>query len=77
MNWFFQGSTCMGCVLFTYFFVAETKALSLEQVDELYRHSSIVRSNQYRQVILGMSRVKSMRKCFLMASHTFFFAWPQ
>ncbi|KAJ9121995.1 hypothetical protein QFC24_004578 [Naganishia onofrii] len=47
------GSTCMGCVLFTYFFVAETKALSLEQVDELYRHSSIIRSNQYRQVILA------------------------
>ncbi|KAJ9090948.1 hypothetical protein QFC20_007778 [Naganishia adeliensis] len=49
------GTTCMGCVLFTYFCVAETKGLSLEQVDELYRNSSIVRSNQYRQVILAQS----------------------
>ncbi|KAJ9096824.1 hypothetical protein QFC21_005095 [Naganishia friedmannii] len=47
------GSTCMGCVLFTYFFVMEAKSLSLEQVDELYRNSSAIRSNQYRQVILA------------------------
>ncbi|KAJ9102852.1 hypothetical protein QFC19_004580 [Naganishia cerealis] len=49
------GTTCMGCVLFTYLCVAETKGLSLEQVDELYRNSSIVRSNQYRKVILAQS----------------------
>jgi hypothetical protein len=48
-----QGSTCAGCALFTFFFVAETKGLSLEQVDELYKNSSIVRSNAYRKVILG------------------------
>jgi MFS transporter, SP family, sugar:H+ symporter len=33
---FIWGSTCLGCLLFTYFFVPETKGLSLEQVDELY-----------------------------------------
>jgi hypothetical protein len=77
MNSFFQGSTCMGCVVFTYFFVAETKALSLEQVDELYRHSSIVRSNQYRQVILGMSRVKVYKGMFLMGPYTFSFTSSQ
>jgi hypothetical protein len=39
--------------LFTYFFVAETKGLSLEQVDELYLHSSILKSNEYRKVLLA------------------------
>src|ERR1700737_2811212 len=33
---FIWGSTCFGCLLFTYFFIPETKGLSLEQVDELY-----------------------------------------
>jgi SP family sugar:H+ symporter-like MFS transporter len=52
---FIWGSTCLGCAIFTYFFVAETKGLSLEQVDDLYRHSSIVRSNAYRKEILSGS----------------------
>lgn len=47
------GSTCACCALFTYFFVAETKGLSLEQVDELYLHSSILKSNEYRKVLLA------------------------
>jgi sugar porter (SP) family MFS transporter len=50
------GSTCAGCALFTFFFVAETKGLSLEQVDELYKNSSIVRSNAYRKVILAQQK---------------------
>jgi len=33
---FIWGSTCLGCLIFTYFFIPETKGLSLEQVDELY-----------------------------------------
>ena len=33
---FIWGSTCLGCLLFTYLFIPETKGLSLEQVDELY-----------------------------------------
>ena len=33
---FIWGSTCLGCLLFTYFFIPETKGLSLEQVDEMY-----------------------------------------
>lgn len=33
---FIWGSTCLGCLVFTYFFIPETKGLSLEQVDELY-----------------------------------------
>ncbi|TFL01962.1 MFS monosaccharide transporter [Pterulicium gracile] len=33
---FIWGSTCLGCFLFTYFFVPETKGLSLEQIDMMY-----------------------------------------
>jgi len=33
---FIWGSTCFLCLVFTYFFVPETKGLSLEQVDEMY-----------------------------------------
>ena len=46
------GSTCLGCILFTFFFIAETKGLSLEQVDELYRNSTIIKSNAYRKQLL-------------------------
>jgi Sugar (and other) transporter len=33
---FIWGSTCLGCLIFTYFCIPETKGLSLEQIDELY-----------------------------------------
>ena len=49
---FIWGSTCAGCFLFTYFFVPETRSLSLEQIDRLYRESTIVGSVAYRQKIL-------------------------
>jgi sugar porter (SP) family MFS transporter len=47
------GSTCLACIAFTYLLVAETKGLTLEEVDELYRNSSIVRSNAYRKKLLA------------------------
>ncbi|KAL7418068.1 monosaccharide importer [Mrakia frigida] len=50
---FLWGSTCLLCVVFTYFFVPETKGLSLEQVDLLYRESSIIKSNSYRKEMLA------------------------
>jgi SP family sugar:H+ symporter-like MFS transporter len=50
---FIWGSTCFGCVLFTYFFIPETKGLSLEQVDLLYRNSTVINSNKYRQQLLS------------------------
>jgi len=49
---FIWGGTCVGCFIFTYFFIPETKGLSLEQIDLLYRESTIINSNQFRQRIL-------------------------
>jgi len=49
---FIWGSTCLTCFFFTYFFIPETKGLSLEQIDLLYRESSIIDSNKYRQRML-------------------------
>ncbi|KAG6874876.1 hypothetical protein C0992_006125, partial [Termitomyces sp. T32_za158] len=50
---FIWGSTCAGCLIFTYFFVPETKGLSLEQIDLLYRESSVINSEKYRAKILA------------------------
>lgn len=49
---FIWGSCCVLCFLFTFFFIPETKGLSLEQVDQLYVNSSILGSNAYRQKLL-------------------------
>jgi MFS transporter, SP family, sugar:H+ symporter len=49
----FRGATCASCFFFTFFFIAETKGLSLEQIDLLYRESSIIGSNKYRQKMLA------------------------
>lgn len=49
---FIWGTCCVMCFLFTFFFVPETKGLSLEQVDELYWNSSILNSNVYRRKLL-------------------------
>jgi sugar porter (SP) family MFS transporter len=49
---FIWGGTCVGCFVFAYFFVPETKGLSLEQIDLLYRESSIIGSNKYRREML-------------------------
>jgi len=49
---FIWGGTCIGCFVFAYFFVPETKGLSLEQIDLLYRRSSIIGSDKYRREML-------------------------
>jgi sugar porter (SP) family MFS transporter len=49
---FIWGSTCLSCFIFTYFFIPETKGLSLEQIDLLYRESTIIGSNKYRRAML-------------------------
>lgn len=50
---FIWGSTCLGCLIFTWFFIPETKGLSLEQVDLLYQNSSIIGSNKYRRQLIS------------------------
>jgi SP family sugar:H+ symporter-like MFS transporter len=42
---FVWGTCCVMCTLFVYFFVYETKGLTLEQVDELYDHVSSARKS--------------------------------
>jgi len=46
---FIWGTTCLGCLIFTYFCVAETKGLSLEQVDILYQNTTPRRSVAFRR----------------------------
>merc|ERR1711939_1035290 len=47
------GGFCVIAAVFVFFFIPETKGLSLEQVDILYRNSSILKSNAYRKKILN------------------------
>ena len=50
---FLWGATCTLSMLFAFFFVPETKGLSLEQVDLLYKESTILKSNAYRKEIIA------------------------
>ncbi|CEQ42023.1 SPOSA6832_03794, partial [Sporobolomyces salmonicolor] len=47
------GGCCVICFFFVFFTIPETKGLSLEQVDILYRNSSIIKSNAFRKQILA------------------------
>jgi SP family sugar:H+ symporter-like MFS transporter len=49
---FIWGSTCVGCWVFTYFCIPETKGLSLEQIDSLYHHTTPRKSVSYRAALL-------------------------
>ncbi|WWC65534.1 uncharacterized protein I303_108152 [Kwoniella dejecticola CBS 10117] len=49
--WIWGGCCCIAFV-FAYFFIPETKELSLEQCDLLYRNSTILKSAAYRRQIL-------------------------
>ncbi len=44
---FIWTGTCFGCVLFTYFFVYETKQLSLEQVDNMMKKTTARKSSTW------------------------------
>ncbi|PVF97964.1 putative monosaccharide transporter [Serendipita vermifera] len=50
---FIWGSTCVGCLVFTYFCVPETKGLSLEQIDILYQNTTPVKSVAYRDQLIA------------------------
>ncbi|KAF8515073.1 MFS monosaccharide transporter [Gautieria morchelliformis] len=45
---FIWGSTCLGCLLFTYFCIPETKGLALEQIDIMYMNTTPRKSIAYR-----------------------------
>jgi len=44
---FVWGATCTACVLFAYFFVPETKSLSLEQVDRMMEEVNPIHSAKW------------------------------
>jgi hypothetical protein len=44
---FVWGSTCVFCFLFAYFFVPETKGLSLEQVDRMLEETTARTSSKW------------------------------
>lgn len=46
------GGACVVCFFFIYFVLPETAGLSLEQIDILYRNSTVLKSNAYRKEML-------------------------
>ncbi|KAI0764293.1 AmMst-1 [Trametes elegans] len=50
---FVWGATCAGCATFAYFCIPETKGLSLEQIDVLYRNSTPIASVNYRLTLIA------------------------
>jgi MFS transporter, SP family, sugar:H+ symporter len=61
------GTTCFCCIVFAYFCIPETKGLSLEQIDVLYKNVAPVHSVSYRKRLLADSTVLSEAKA---AAHT-------
>ncbi|SCV69824.1 BQ2448_1218 [Microbotryum intermedium] len=47
------GGCCVLCTIFTFFCIPETRGLSLEQVDILYRNSTPLKSNAFRKRIIA------------------------
>ncbi|KAF8515074.1 general substrate transporter [Gautieria morchelliformis] len=50
---FIWGSTCLGCLVFTYFCIPETKGLALEQIDILYANATPRNSVAYRNKMIA------------------------
>ncbi|CEL61895.1 putative glucose transporter rco-3 OS=Neurospora crassa (strain ATCC 24698 / 74-OR23-1A / CBS 708,71 / DSM 1257 / FGSC 987) GN=rco-3 PE=3 SV=2 [Rhizoctonia solani AG-1 IB] len=50
---FIWGGTCVGCFLFTFFLIPETKGLSLEQIDILYQNTNAIKSVSYRRQLIA------------------------
>ncbi|KAF8518002.1 MFS monosaccharide transporter [Hysterangium stoloniferum] len=50
---FIWGTTCVGCLIFTYFCIPETKGLALEQIDILYQNTTPRNSIKYRNQLMA------------------------
>jgi SP family sugar:H+ symporter-like MFS transporter len=50
---FIWGGCCLSCFAFTYFFIPETRGLSLEQIDVLYINSTPRTSVAYRNKLFA------------------------
>lgn len=67
---FIWGATCVGCLVFTYFCIPETKGLSLEQIDLLYQNTVPWRSKSYRAMMLDNNiQAKDAGQVDLQALH--------
>jgi len=55
---FIWGTACLGAFIFTYFCIAETKGLSLEEVDELYQTTTPVKSSSFRPGIRFVDEIR-------------------
>ncbi|KAI0246702.1 MFS monosaccharide transporter [Lactifluus subvellereus] len=49
------GTTCFCCIVFAYFCIPETKGLSLEQIDVLYKNVTPLNSVSYRKRLIAQS----------------------
>ncbi|CAE6531446.1 unnamed protein product [Rhizoctonia solani] len=58
--YFLWGSLSMLCCVYAYFFIPETKGLTLEQVDMLFLHSSPRKSSAYREQLLREASAPSI-----------------
>ncbi|KAK2765069.1 hypothetical protein FQN54_008768 [Arachnomyces sp. PD_36] len=59
---FIWGSTCTFCLLFAYFFVPETKGLSLEQVDQMLEESTPRTSSKWKPHSTYANEVRAAEK---------------
>ncbi|KAF5316255.1 hypothetical protein D9619_006436 [Psilocybe cf. subviscida] len=61
---FIWGSMCFCCIIFTFLCVPETKGLSLEQIDVMYRHATPVQSLEYRRRLMASIRVAEIERAY-------------
>lgn len=59
---FIWGSTCTFCLLFAYFFVPETKGLSLEQVDQMLEETTPRTSSKWKPHSTYANEVQATQK---------------